>query len=427
VEVAKGDYLYKTGSAVFEPQLRRYREEFARVVEATEKPGVDLRIHLGRDSIRLELAATQNAPVSRSWPIEILESEKPLDDDILTGYLARSGDTPVRIEHVEITRDADVPPNGFIPPKTLKRIRREFFATALQASTATSETIRTYPVVEEYKREFARQHVAPRAAAKPGWSLRLPFMHNQAEWQRNSALFAPPFDELVIPLNGALAGILLDQATIPPHHRYLLPRVVNPGEWTGLAQRVQGLHALGARRFMLGNIAQHGLFQALPGCSLALDIGFNLLNSAQLAFWQSLGVERAALSPECDRRLIASLLAVPNPIEIEAVVHASPPVFFARMPAGDGCGDKQPVELRNDRGDRFSVEREEGFTYVRSRRPMSLLAFADELSSMGVNRLRIDLEPHECDPAFLARLLAIPTNRRPLTGTTSFNYEHGVQ
>lgn len=424
VEAAKGDYLYKTGSAVFEPQLRRYREEFSRIVESNEKPGVDLRIHLARDSIRLEIAPNQGQPFSRLWPVEILESDKPLDDDILLGYLARSGDTPVRIAHVEVSRDADVPGTGFIPPKTLKRMRREFFASAIPPD---ADTIRTYPVVDGYKREFLQQHAKPRSVSTPGWSLRLPFMHTEAEWQRMSALYAPPFDELVVPLNAPMAEMLQDGGAVPPDHRYLLPRVVNPTDWPDWVQQLQRFYAMGARRFMLGNLAQHEIFHTLPGCSLALDIGFNLLNSAQLAFWHSLGVERAALSPECDRRLMASLLSVPNPIEVEAVVYASPPVFFARMPAGDGCGDARPMEVRNDRGDRFTVQREEGFTYVRSCRPMSLLAFADDLAAMGVSRLRIDLEPHECSAAFLGRLMATPADRRPLAGATSFNYEHGVR
>ena len=439
VPARPGDLVYKIGSASFQATLHQLRKAYD-AIPAPEAPGrrIGMQISLRSDGIRLELSAQPGSTFQRDYPVEILPSDKPLEAEILLGYLARAGDTPFHLAESRFIAEPDAPRTGYIPPSRLKAIRRLFFTEAekewaVGAVPTVAETEdRHFAAVDSYKKEFSSRHARPAPAGNTPatWALRVPAFNGPRLFGRYLDLFqkSPRFTELVAPIEASAAGWAENHNDEASSIRWALPVIIGPAEIDEWRRRLDRLRNAGAQRFLLGHFSQRRLFDESFEGSLASDTSFNVMNSEQVGALAAMGLDRVALSMECDRKLIEKISRTRPAVDIEVVVYGAPPVLFARMVAGGPSRfeEGKSFNAESERGDRYGVERSGGFTWIRSRQRMSTLTFAPEMERMGIHRFRVDLQPEECKPDFLLRLLESVDLGKKIPETTSFNYEFGV-
>ena len=230
---------------------------------------------------------------------------------------------------------------------------------------------------------------------------------------------------IVIPLNRDNMGRLAQLgAKIKKYHSRIiwhLSPVLHEAELDWYRQQVKKLVISGFNRFELGHCSQYGLFLPLPEVErmqrleLYGHYSLNLLNSAALHGVKHLGYQGAMFSLETEAENLAAAVRNqkaeprsqrtevrgqkgkkgkkskrrPEPkMQVGLYVYGRPPLFTARMDS-DHFKYQQPFVSPME--EQFSLEHKDGLTLARAALPFSWLKWQQELSTMGVDYLMLDL------------------------------------
>jgi putative protease len=156
-----------------------------------------------------------------------------------------------------------------------------------------------------------------------------------------------------------------------------------------------------------------------------LEAGARLfsLNSQALLAWRELGCSSAVACLEDDRDNLRDLLRRATGIPLAVTVYANPVLMVSRIPLK---AVKAERPLLSDRGEAFRVAQRGGLTSVRPEQDFSLLGHLAELRTLGCGRFLVELAHHGPFSPAGRQVLAALAKDQPLTGTTPFNYLHGL-
>lgn len=211
---------------------------------------------------------------------------------------------------------------------------------------------------------------------------------------------------------------------------------------------------LGARRFMVSNLAHFNLLQRVKrrGFFVIASPLSGCLNSESLSQFEELGVSLIAYSIEGDAQTLERLIMRTGPERVAVQVYGKIPLFRSRQPWPEVAPsdekrseEKRPVEKRSrenrpeakhsegkrreilalDPRDELWLERREGLTCVVPARDFSLLRRMDWLRSLGVRHFIYDLRWSSDVPQRIADLAAGKLFPRP-RAETMMNFERGL-
>lgn len=214
-----------------------------------------------------------------------------------------------------------------------------------------------------------------------------------------------------------------------------LPPVIEETDLSWFRDSISKLVAGGFHRFELGHLAQHDFFsdyhrsesdkKKIRTRSKAINLelfahySLNILNSAALQMVNQVGLRGVVFSLETESGNMRAALAdfkgnrcrQRNSSLTGLLVYGRPPLFTARL---DLNNYSQTRQVESPRAERFTVERREGLTRVRSVLPFSLLHLQDEIVESGIDYMVFDLSggPLKQETAIVSSLLNNPGKRR---------------
>lgn len=210
---------------------------------------------------------------------------------------------------------------------------------------------------------------------------------------------------------------------------WCLPPVVHEADLDWYRQQINRLTASGYRRFELGHCSQYGLFDSMrdKGAAQPLELygrySLNLLNSAALRGAVHLGFQGAVFSLETEAENLGGAVShfkkrqgkgrwKPG-MKLGLYVYGRPPLFTARLDSDRYDYGRMVV---SPRGEQYTLEHRDGLTLARSALPFSLLKWQQELSTMGLDYLVLDLTggPVRREAATVGKLLGAGKQRLPV-------------
>lgn len=209
---------------------------------------------------------------------------------------------------------------------------------------------------------------------------------------------------------------------------WALPPVLSEEQMSRCRELIDRLRLQGEHCFQVGHIGQTALFnesdQSPERQSLQLygDASCNALNSAALHQYAESGLAGVQFSLETDRPNLAGALAHFARTEhgrgdrrmgVGLLVYGRPPLFSARLDAPHFQGQRTFV---SPRGERFYLDRRAETLHVSSHLPFSLLAYAEELTRLGIDYFVVDVahgQPKK-EAAQLATLFSGHSERIPV-------------
>jgi len=200
-----------------------------------------------------------------------------------------------------------------------------------------------------------------------------------------------------------------------------LPAVIQEADLNWYMEQVRQLAASGYCRFELGHCSQYGLFTSLQNgkhqqrLELYGHYSLNLLNSASLRAAGHLGFQGALFSLETESDNLAAAVAhfkrqrgkrrPQQRMKLGLYVYGRPPLFTSRLDS-DQYNYRQWIVSPKD--EQYTLEHKDGLTLARSTLPFSLLRWQQELTTMGLDYLVLDLTggPMKKEAATVSALLA---------------------
>ncbi len=208
-----------------------------------------------------------------------------------------------------------------------------------------------------------------------------------------------------------------------------LPPVIHEADLEWYIKRIRQLADSGYSRFELGHCSQYGLFASLQDgeqqqrLELYGQYSLNLLNSAALHAAGYLGFQGALFSLETESENLTAAIShfkrqrgrgrPQQRMKLGLYVYGRPPLFTARLDS-DQYNYRQQIVSPKD--EHYTLEHTNGLTLARSTLPFSLLRWQQELSTMGLDYLLLDLTggPMKREAASVSALLSGGGKRIPV-------------
>ncbi len=172
---------------------------------------------------------------------------------------------------------------------------------------------------------------------------------------------------------------------------WCLPAIVFESEQNRLQKQIQQLIRSGFRSFQLGHITQFTYF-GKERVYLSSDFTVNLMNSQAIRLMEKGGMEYAQLSIECDRRIIAELIARMrrrhSNVKMGLTVYGAPALFTARLDPDHFNYNKT---VNSPKQEQFTLIKKDNVTATVPVRPFSLLPYLYDLKGLGLDYAVIDL------------------------------------
>jgi putative protease len=386
-----GDRVWKTSDPELDRELAasfagdriRWQQPVRAVVQG--RPGKPLRLELSdRDGNTVQVDDT--APAEHA-------TRQPLSHEALEGQIGRLGNTPFRLESLEVETDGDL----MVPFSRLNDLRRR----AVDALVAKRRAIGTSRQARPEALAEMRAEVVP--DAKPGVATaRLSVLCRTLE-QVAAAAAHPGVTDIYtdfedIRVHRDARGL------VEPGTKRFIPatlRVMKPGE-AGFARKL--LKAQPDAVLVRNLAAWQVLRSEAPDMELAGDYSLNVANDLSAAILMRGGF--AKLTPGYDLNIdqLLDLLRNAPPDWFEVTIHQHIPMFhmehcvFCRF-LGEGtdytnCGrpcDTQRLALRDRMGYEHPVKADAGCrNTVYNAVAQSASEYADQLLAAGVRQFRIE-------------------------------------
>ncbi len=349
---------------------------------------------------------------------------RPLEADAVRAQLAKTGDTPYRLEDCDVTLDG----RAAAPLSALNALRRDALAgLAAQRANRTPERV------------FVPE------ALPPAGERALPVEPKVAaflwQWRAGLADVVAGADRLVVPLLPWLRG----EISLPRRPAEVfgwLPMVTGPRWVQALGRALPDLPAAGLDGLLVGSA---GHLVMLEGCGLPLwgDLSFQVFNGWTLERMASLGLAGVTLSPEMTLAQVAGLPAAS--LAREAVVYGRLPLMVsAHCPVGaehgshgepcGACATGRPFTLTDRRDKAFPVlcDPTDCHSTILNGDKLAAFGLLPRLARAGMDWLRLMI--HDEEPDEVAALIA--ATRQALAGSppegwqgpgyTKGHYQRGV-
>jgi len=362
------------------------------------------------------------ATFSYEFSLGELEPARTSDmEGVLRSRFSETGETPFRLTEL-VAIDF---PALFIPPASLKEIRRELYRRLEQEGAG-----------EERKKIASAKAAALAELQGQGGVLSLSKesrVKGQADKEELLILVDGPSEVRWALSQGANQVVVpLHRAAIHELPRYLsklkndaaqlvwqLPFMLFERDIPFLLESVSLLYQSGFRQFEVTNPGQFKLLQNYARLQLSSGYRLFTLNSQGLATWQELGIKRATLYIEDDRENLTQLARLSASLTV--VVYAPVEVMATRVRIKE-ISSGSP--LQSDRGEGYRIRGRDGLTHISAETPFSLTGHLSELRRMGLRSFLIDLT--ETAPALRSEVLDAFRADRCIPGSTLFNYERGL-
>ncbi len=414
--------LFRVGDAVFKVSSEQAftLSDAAcrrRLTAATGRPvPVRMEVSLVEGLLHLKGEAA-GLLLERSYPVEAFAAqESPLSAETLSGVFSRSGGEPLALENLSAS---SLPP-VVIPPSRLKEIRRDFYRELSAALRRQGEErLRKH-------RASALAALLPPASSRP--SPRREITVGLRDLRELQLLDDPGIDRLLVPLTPATLQMVERSERRLRRYRdrlvFELPLILFDPEWEGFRQAVRSLANREFTRFRLNNLGHFPLFDGLEG--MELETGYRLfsLNSQAILAWKELGASRTGLYIEDDRDNFRDLLSRETGIPCHLQVYGTVPLITSRIPIR-GVRPDQPV--LSDRDEAYRVDGRGGLTVLTSETDFSLFGRLGEIQSLGCGHFTLDLSHLGSDSSRGRRVLEALRRDEPLSGTSPFNFESGLE
>lgn len=411
----KGDAVFKVSSEqAFTLSDAACRRRLDAAAARPETIALNIALH---DSTLHLSAQWQTQILQRSFAVETYPAEhNPLSRDTLLEVFGRSGESPVHLAELV----AEKLPPVVIPPKRLKEIRRSFYQDLAQFIAAQrQETRRSHQqsALDDLLREGATVFSAARQL-----SVAL------SDPREAHLLSDPDVKRLLLPLAPRSARNSVLSARKLKNRRdqiiWDIPFILFDQDWPLVKEAVALLVEAGFRQFRLNNLGHFELFAGLDDLHLLSSYRLFSLNSQAILAWKELGIGEVGLYLEDDRDNLSDLLRRDTGIAVNLTVYARVPLITSRIRIKGVRHDRHMV---SDRGEKYSVDERSGLTVLSSETDFSLLGHLQELQRLGASQFVLELD--HCG-AFSPRgkdVLAAFKSDRPVSGTTRFNYEMGME
>jgi len=393
--VAPGDLLLRTGGGERVGLARRAR----RTMEALPPGGVDVRVAVEREAVRVEAAY---GTVRRGYSFRVAGAAPPAE-----------GIPPDGAERLRVLYRGDLPLGRIVVEEAGGRVPwhdvEVLFARAAR----------------QFDKEFYLAGKQRRVAVLP--ALRVAGERREA---RPSVFFACcfprqlerlPRDPAVVPVVEFTRTLARDPARLPAGWREALwlrlPAPLLEGDTAFWRRAVREAASRGLRRLVLSDAGHFGLLRAAGvarGALIMTDHMLPGLNTGALSVLSRLGASRMVLPAEAPLEALRAVAPFLRGLGVPWAYGALPLMTSRLLPA-QGARDA----VRSPRGETFSVEVDERGSTVRPGEPFSASGILHELRAAGFHDFFVDLRgtPDEAIPRVFEALFA----DRPIPGTSSFN------
>ena len=213
---------------------------------------------------------------------------------------------------------------------------------------------------------------------------------------------------------------------------WALPPVLNDSAFEQIKKTLATLVRTGFRAFQVAHLSQIELFEG-ERVQLYGDYSLNLMNSQALSLVSKLDFRGFQLSIEMNRDLIRPLIdgyrSKKNQVskghrpyrtaQLGLTVYGAPPLFVSRISSKQLPYGKMITSPKNEQ---FVVEKKEGHSVTRPRKPFSLLPFRQELEQMGLNYLVIDISGMNPGNNEMAEIVGRINGKGSFAKLPTFNY-----
>jgi putative protease len=182
---------------------------------------------------------------------------------------------------------------------------------------------------------------------------------------------------------------------------WALPAVLNDSSFEQIRKNISILIKSGFKTFQVAHLSQIELFEG-ERVQLFGDYSLNLMNSQALHLVSKLDFRGYQLSIEMNHEVLKALIngyrskkstfpkgsVQGHSAQLGLTVYGAPPLFVSRIASKELPYGKTVTSPKNEQ---FFVEKKDGHSLTRPKKPFSLLPFKRDLQQMGLNYLVVDL------------------------------------
>ncbi len=182
---------------------------------------------------------------------------------------------------------------------------------------------------------------------------------------------------------------------------WALPPIIHERALTRMAKDISILSRTGFRSFQIAHLGQCALF-ADRQFLLYGDYTLNPMNNQSVSCLSRIGLRGVQMSIETDRKTLVQTVdnyrksvsgqhepAVPfKRTQIGMTVYGAPPLYISRISSGQLIYQKDIISPKDEH---FVIEKKDGYSQTRPKKPFSLLPYRRELEQAGIDYLVVDL------------------------------------
>lgn len=410
----KGDLVFKVASGEsFKIASSECRKRLEQAL-----PGqfmIDLFLYFpGKNQISIE-ARSQCVNLQKTFEIEFFPAKKrPLSHEALWKVFKKSGGLSFCLGQL-ICGNL---PAVVLPLSRLNDIRRNFYRELHLLCQKTKE------IAYSEHRKTALSELSSSSGSKTQ-SSRLAVAVSHIH--EISLLYQNGIDEIIFPLVSGSA------AKIAARYRYAskdsdkiiweLPVAIFDSDWEGYQTEIEQLIDLGFQRFRLQNLGQFLFFDNMQ--TLRLEGGYRLFttNTQAALFWKEMGLGRATLFIEDDKKNMSAILSRQSSITLAVMAYANFALMTSRIPLPKVKNDRSLV---SDMGDHYRVAQVNGMTEIRPTQDFSLFGQLNELRQLGCSTFIVDLSHRGLPAGAYKKIFKAYAHDERLPNTSTFNFEHDM-
>lgn len=407
----KGDAVFKVSSQeAFSISDAACRRKLGQVKPLCQPLTIEVTL---RDQLLSVAAKVGQVELEAAYSVEVYPAEtSPLSQEALTQVFSQTADAPFTLSSLS----AAYLPNVVVPPKRLKEIRRDFYKQLSQ--DVDHLKCKRY----EQQKQLAKSALLPKAAHGRHPQELTVAVRDLREMR---AVEHPDVERILVPLTPA---VLHRNWHATPRQIssvvWDIPFVIFDHDWPGIQQAVHVLVAAGFRHFRLNNLSHFSLFK--NKADLCLETGYRLfcMNTQAMQSWQELGACSSELYVEDEQQNMADVLDHAGEYPLRAVVYTSLALITSRIKIN---GVKSDAPLISDRGDEYRVFNKGGLSVLQSQNDFSLCSEIPRLQEMGCSGYLVDISHLGAFSDEGRRVLEAARGRADLPGTSTFNFNSGIE
>lgn len=213
---------------------------------------------------------------------------------------------------------------------------------------------------------------------------------------------------------------------------WALPTVLNDSSFEQIRKNISILIKSGFKTFQVAHLSQIELFEG-ERVQLFGDYSLNLMNSQALSLVSKLDFRGYQLSIEMNHDVLREVIdgyrrkksgltkssTQGHSAQLGLTVYGAPPLFVSRLASKELPYGKTVTSPKNEQ---FYVEKKDGHSLTRPKKPFSLLPFRRDLENLGLNYLVVDLSGMHPGKKEMSEIKERIDGKGKFTKLPTFNY-----